>query len=173
MDLRSAFHQLELTAVTTHNTFQSEDRIKRFSRLIFGEDLQHAIRTLLAGLEGAINIADYVVVFGDNTEAHDKAFKKVLQRLAEKCLTLNLEKCLFNKESLRSPQTAPTCWPTLPPNNMLVRFAVDALANIFEHAQKCWPTFYIISSKTNMLARFAVVTDMLSQHFTVSNVIRT
>ena len=39
-------------------------------------------------------------MFGENAEAHDKAFKKVLQRLAEKGLTLNLEKCLFHKESL-------------------------------------------------------------------------
>ena len=106
LDLLSAFHQLELTPESRYITaFQSEDRIKRFTRLIFGEnsaaeELQHAIRTLLAGIDGAINIADDILVFGENTEAHDKAFKKVLQRLAEKGLTLNLEKCLFHKESL-------------------------------------------------------------------------
>ena len=106
LDLRSAFHQLELTPESRYITaFQSEDRIRRFTRLIFGansaaEELQHAIRTLLAGIEGAINIADDILVFGENAEAHDKAFKKVLQRLAEKGLTLNLEKCLFHKESL-------------------------------------------------------------------------
>ena len=80
-DLRSAFNQLELTPESRYITaFQSEDRIKRFTRLIFGansaaEELLHAIRTLLAGIEGAINIANDILVLGENTEAHNKAFK--------------------------------------------------------------------------------------------------
>ena len=106
LDLKSAFHQLELDNESKYiTTFQSEDKIKRFNRLIFGassamEELQHAIRTILSDIDCAINISDDILVFGDNTQNHDINLQKVLKRLEEKGLTLNLNKCVFDQESL-------------------------------------------------------------------------
>ena len=54
LDLNSAFHQLELSPDSRYiTTFQSDTRIKRYKRLIFGvnsaqEELQHALREILS-----------------------------------------------------------------------------------------------------------------------------
>ena len=40
------------------------------------------------------------IVFGQNREEHDKKLEKVFKRLAEKNLTLNKEKCEFNKTQI-------------------------------------------------------------------------
>ena len=69
LDLNAAFHQLELDERSRYITaFQTEDRKKRFKRLIFGlnsasEQLQHHLQTLLADISGVINIADDILVF--------------------------------------------------------------------------------------------------------------
>ncbi|PFX13288.1 Retrovirus-related Pol polyprotein [Stylophora pistillata] len=101
LDLRWGFHQIELdpdsrdiTAFTTH------DGIFRYKRLSFGvnaapEKYQHIITQSMAGLQGVSNIADDLIVHGRDTEEHDKNLHSVLQRLSEKQLTLNAEKCTF------------------------------------------------------------------------------
>ena len=69
LDLNAAFHQLELDERSRYITaFQTEDRTKRFKRLILGlnsasEQLQHHLQTLLADISGVINIADDILVF--------------------------------------------------------------------------------------------------------------
>ena len=106
LDLKAAFHQLELEPESRYITaFQSEDKIKRYTRLNFGtnsaaEELQNAIRKLLAGIDGATSIADYILIFGEDTTTHDVVLEKVFQRLSENGLTLNLEKCIFDKDNL-------------------------------------------------------------------------
>ena len=49
----------------------------------------------MAGLQGVANTADDLIVHGRDTEEHDKNLHSVLQRLSEKQLTLNAEKCTF------------------------------------------------------------------------------
>ena len=49
----------------------------------------------MAGLQGVANIADDLIVYGRDTEEHNKNLYSVLQRLSEKQLTLNAEKCTF------------------------------------------------------------------------------
>lgn len=46
------------------------------------------------------NIADDLIVHGNNNEEHDRYLHRVLQRLEEKTLTLNPEKCQFRMDSV-------------------------------------------------------------------------
>ena len=60
------------------------------------EVYQHVIQQSLHGCEGVANISDDIIVHGKNTEEHDKRLQQVLERLKEKNLTLNAEKCRFH-----------------------------------------------------------------------------
>jgi len=55
---------------------------------------------VLAGIEGAENTSDDIVVHGPDTETRDKRLHQTIQCLQECCLTLNAEKCLFNMDRL-------------------------------------------------------------------------
>jgi len=107
LDMRSAFHQLELAEESRYITaFQSDTKIKRFTRLIFGansaaEELQHVIRALISDINGVINIADDLLIYAKTEQEHDEILTKVLNRFEEKNLTLNLAKCELCKESLK------------------------------------------------------------------------
>ena len=106
LDLNSAFYQLELNPESLSITaFQSEDRIKRFKRLIFGansasEELQNVFRLILSDINGAMNIADDILIFAKGTKSHDEILLKVFKNLESYGVTLNLQKCLFDKENL-------------------------------------------------------------------------
>ena len=101
LDLRWGFHQIELDPESRDITaFATHDGIFRYKRLSFGvnaapEKYQHIITQSMAGLQGVANIADDLIVHGRDTEEHDKNLHGVLQRLSEKQLTLNAEKCTF------------------------------------------------------------------------------
>ena len=108
LDLNSAFHQLELHENSRYITaFQTEDRIKRFKRLIFGlnsasEQLQHYLQITLADIPGAINIADDILIFAGGITKHDEILKHIFQTLHAKGLTLNLSKFISSKEHLEN-----------------------------------------------------------------------
>ena len=77
----------------------------RYKRLNFGisraaEIFQNGIRKSLDGIPGAINISDYILVFGKTQKEHDQALVATFQRLREQGLTLNKLKCEFSKDSL-------------------------------------------------------------------------
>ena len=101
VDLRWGFHQIELDADSRDITaFATHDGIFRYKRLSFGvnaapEKYQHIITQSMAGLQGVANIADDLIVHGRDTEEHDKNLNSVLERLSEKQLTVNAEKCSF------------------------------------------------------------------------------
>ncbi len=59
------------------------------------EKYQHVFQQVLQGLDGVRNISDDVAVHGADDEGHDDRLQIVLQRLQEKGLTLNLDKCRF------------------------------------------------------------------------------
>ena len=61
--------------------------------------MQHALETLLADIENAVNIADDIIVFGKSDVEHDDGLNKVIKRLAENSITLNIKKYEFDKES--------------------------------------------------------------------------
>ena len=106
IDLNAAFHQLELDERSRYiSAFQTEDRIKRFKRLIFGlnsdsEQLQHHRQTLLADISGVTYVADNVLIFASTIAEQDLVLQKVFERLSEKGLALNLDERPFSKETL-------------------------------------------------------------------------
>jgi hypothetical protein len=86
-------------------TFQTDTKLKRYTRLIFGansaaEELQHALRTILADIDGSLNIADDILIYAKTDAEHDEILRKVLNRLYEKGVTLNVSKCIFCKNNL-------------------------------------------------------------------------
>jgi hypothetical protein len=56
---------------------------------------QHIIQQVLQGCDGAYSISDDLVVHGQSMEEHDARLNKVMERLREKGLTLNPDKCQF------------------------------------------------------------------------------
>ena len=86
-------------------TFTTHVGLRCYKRLNFGltcasEIFQNAIRTSLEGLEGLQNISDDIIVYGNSQEQHDSRLTATLRRLQEKGLTLNKQKCEFNKKTL-------------------------------------------------------------------------
>ena len=100
---RWGFHQIELEPNSRDITsFATDDGIFRYKRLSFGvneaqEKYQHIITQTMACLKGVANIADDLVVHGQDSEEHDRNLIKVLERLKERGLTVNAEKCTFRR----------------------------------------------------------------------------
>ena len=106
VDLKAGYHQIlldkESRAVTT---FTSHKGLFRYKRLPFGinsasEVFQNAIENALRGLAGVRNIADDIILWGSTEHEHDERLDALFSRLADKGLTVNPDKCLFNQESL-------------------------------------------------------------------------
>ena len=82
LDLRWGFHQIELEPNSRDITsFATDDGIFRYKRLSFGvnaapEKYQHIITQTMAGLKGVANIADDLVVHGQDSEEHDRNLTK-------------------------------------------------------------------------------------------------
>lgn len=106
LDLRAGYHQIELDEQSRYITsFSTDSGLYRYKRLIFGicsasESFQNIISQVFADIEGVKNISDDIIVFGDTAEIHDQRLEKVMQRLKEKGLTLNADKCEFKKNKL-------------------------------------------------------------------------
>ena len=107
IDLNQGYHQLELSPESRYiTTFSTQIGLFRYKRLNFGissaaEVFQNAIRQTLNGLKGTLNISDDILVFGKNQAEHDENLRACFQRLRESGLTLNREKCVFNKGNLK------------------------------------------------------------------------
>ena len=101
IDLRSGYHQLVLHPSSRYiTTFSTHVGLYQYKILSFGinaaaEVFQHEIQTVIQGVAGAINISDYIAIFGVDQRAHDKALNEVLKKLQNAGLTANLEKCEF------------------------------------------------------------------------------
>ena len=55
----------------------------------------------LSGIDGVKCLMDDILVMGKDQAEHDLRLKHVLDRLVERRLTLNLEKCLFSQSRLQ------------------------------------------------------------------------
>jgi hypothetical protein len=114
IDLKSAYHQLELHPESRHlTTFATHNGLYRYCRLNFGiscasEIFQQTMADLLRGIPGVINMVDDVLVHAETEEEHDKRLILTLQRLKESGLTLNdkgeykVQKLLFSGHVLSS-----------------------------------------------------------------------
>ena len=106
LDLRSGYHQLSLAPESRYiTTFATHGGLRRYKRLNFGtnsasEIFQHLVSELIRDIPGALNISDDIAVFGKTQEAHDKALEAIFQVFSDKGLTLNKQKCEFNKGSI-------------------------------------------------------------------------
>ena len=106
LDLNNGYH-LELNPASRYiTTFSTHCGLRLYKRLNFAinsaaEIFHNAIRNCIQGIEGSINISDGILIFGRNQEAHDKLLTAVFERLKEKGLTLNKNKCVFNKRTLQ------------------------------------------------------------------------
>ena len=81
-------------------------KLNNIKRFIFGvnsapEELQqHMLQTILANIDGVMNIADDILIYGITVEQHDKAVADILERLTQKGLTLKLPKCIFDQPTV-------------------------------------------------------------------------
>ena len=106
IDLKWGFHQIELEEDSRDiTTFVTHRGLYRYRRLMFGitsapEKYQKIVSDVLAGCSGVANIADDLIIYGTDLIEHDLNLRKVLERLREKGLTLNGDKCQFRMQSL-------------------------------------------------------------------------
>jgi hypothetical protein len=56
---------------------------------------------ILEGLKGQVCLIDDVLIYGKDQEEHDQRLAAVLDRLAERGVTLNIKKCQFKKTTLK------------------------------------------------------------------------
>ena len=106
LDLKWGYHQLELHPDSRSiTTFITHCGLFQYKCLMFGissapEVYQHVIQLALSDCEGVANISDDIIVHGKTTKEHDERLKRVLEKLKEKNLTLNAEKCKFHMTKL-------------------------------------------------------------------------
>ena len=106
LDLSQAYHQIPLAEESRYiTTFTTHIGLYRYTRMNYGtnaaaELFQHTLQQHLQGIEGVRNIADDIIVYGKTKADHDRALENCLQRLKDKGLTLNREKCQFLQDKL-------------------------------------------------------------------------
>lgn len=106
IDLREGYHQLLLHPDSRDiTTFATHEGIFRYKRLIFGinsafEIFQKRIELVINKCEGAKNISDDILVWGETLEEHNRRLHDVLHKLFEAGLRLNKDKCIFAVTSL-------------------------------------------------------------------------
>jgi hypothetical protein len=103
LDLNDAFEQIELDAVSREiTTFSTHVGLFRYKRLNLGissapEVFHNLIRKVLFDITGQVSCHDDILVFGSDKAELESRVEKVLVRLSESGLTLNGDKCQFNR----------------------------------------------------------------------------
>ena len=64
------------------------------------EVFQETIRNIIQDINGAKNISDDIIIYGESQEEHDKALDKTLKALNDAGLTLNKNKYELNKKKI-------------------------------------------------------------------------
>ena len=64
------------------------------------ELFQREICRILFGIPGQVNISDDILIFAETQEEHDIIVRKVMRALNDNGLTVNADKCEFNKKEL-------------------------------------------------------------------------
>ena len=106
LDLAQGFHQICLEPNSRDiANFVTYDGIYRYCRLNFGiscapEIYQRIIQQTLQDIEGCKNISDDIIIYAKTQKEHDQILRKVLQRLRDKNLSLNGDKCIFSRDSI-------------------------------------------------------------------------
>jgi hypothetical protein len=106
LDLRKAFHQVKIAEESQHlTTIATPFGMYRYKRLHMGitsasEIFTEIIRKMLEDLPGCVNMTDDILVFGRTPVEHHANLRRVLKRLEERGVTLNVEKSQFCKTEL-------------------------------------------------------------------------
>ena len=106
LDLKAAFHQLELAPESRYLTvFNDGHRLMRYTRLTMGTkpasgELNKALRPLFTSMPNAHVIHDDIVIAAPDEATHDEALDRTLAILSANGLTLNTEKCIFKETSI-------------------------------------------------------------------------
>ena len=106
LDIKWAFHQVELSETSRPiTTFATHKGLFRYKRLMLGvscapEMYQRVIQQVLEGCDGVRNIHDDIIVHDQTTEDHDKQLEQAMERIQNRGLTLNKEKCKFHMSEL-------------------------------------------------------------------------
>ena len=106
LDLRSAFHQLEIDEESRNITvFHAGSRLMRYKRMTMGTkpasgELNKALRPLFQHLPEVHCIHDDIIIATKSKKEHDRILQEVMRILEASGLTLNGEKCLFAKSEI-------------------------------------------------------------------------
>ncbi|XP_055632948.1 uncharacterized protein K02A2.6-like [Toxorhynchites rutilus septentrionalis] len=107
LDLTSAYYHLELSQESRElTTFLAERGMYRFTRLMFGvncapEIFQREMTRILEGIFNVIVYIDDILIFADTLEHLRKTVANVLKALRANNLTLNTDKCEFDRERIK------------------------------------------------------------------------
>lgn len=99
LDVKWSYYQIELsTSSKKITTFQTHRRLYCYKHLVScaPEIYNKLINQILENCTGVHSIFDDIVVHGASQQEHDQNLEKVFQRLCEKNITFNMEKCEFN-----------------------------------------------------------------------------
>ena len=99
IDANSGFHQILLSkASQLLTTFITPFGRFAYQRLPFG--ISSGPEQVLEGLEGIVCLMDDIVVYGQDQAEHDSRLFAALTKLKESGITLNKNKCTFNKSEI-------------------------------------------------------------------------
>lgn len=107
LDLKSAFYHLELSEDSRElTTFLTEGGMYRFTRLLFGvncapEAFQREMCRIFKGVRNIIIYIDDILIFAKSLEELRRTTSEVLRILKANNLTLNKEKCEFEKARIK------------------------------------------------------------------------
>ena len=77
----------------------------RWCRLSFGtkvssEIFQRKLHECIEGVDGVVNVADDILIFGESEDHHNKNLQSLLQRCSEMGIQLNKTKSIFKTDQL-------------------------------------------------------------------------
>lgn len=106
LDLTNAFHHVEIDEESRElTTFMAEDGMYRFTRLVFGvncapEKFQEIMERLFSDINFVVIFIDDILIYARTLEELKERTRTVISILKQNNLTLNMEKCEFEKENL-------------------------------------------------------------------------
>jgi hypothetical protein len=107
LDIKNAFYHVELHEDSRRmTTFMTSKGLMRFTRLAFGvnaapEIFQKIMEEVLRDCRNTVVYVDDILVFGSTIAELEEYTKATIEALEAKNLTLNREKCEFNKPKVR------------------------------------------------------------------------
>ena len=135
IDAKSSFWQLKLTEESSKLcTFNTQFGRYRFKRLPFGivsasKVFQKAVSEIIEDIEGAVSIIDDILIWRKDMKEHDERLKRVLDRVRENNLKLNLDKCQFRRNQYLMVDTYWHLWVKPDPEKVRAEEAMSPPEN--------------------------------------------